>query len=236
MNFNTNTTNNETWLTPPEIISSLGEFDLDPCTPDFQPWETAKKRYTKNDDGLISPWEGRVWLNPPYGRQLIHWMNKMSLHKNGTALIFGRTDTQAFHKYIFPFAESILFIEGRLKFYDVNGNKSGSANAPSVLIGYDEYNSERIEQSLSDKILKGFHQYLGSKFIVVGIHKSDDRTWKIIVGEAIVCMGRKAELTSIYQKVVDISPSRVRKNKHYKAKIRQTLQFFYEKEDGRWVA
>ena len=32
-NFNTNTDNNNTWLTPPSIITSLGEFDLDPCNP-----------------------------------------------------------------------------------------------------------------------------------------------------------------------------------------------------------
>jgi hypothetical protein len=44
-NFNTNTENNDTWLTPPTIIQSLGEFDLDPCSPINRPWNTAKNHY-----------------------------------------------------------------------------------------------------------------------------------------------------------------------------------------------
>lgn len=40
--FNTNTENKEDWLTPPEIIQKLGEFDLDPCVPDNRPWDTAR--------------------------------------------------------------------------------------------------------------------------------------------------------------------------------------------------
>lgn len=27
------------WLTPPGIIKSLGEFDLDPCAPVKRPWD-----------------------------------------------------------------------------------------------------------------------------------------------------------------------------------------------------
>ena len=44
--FNTNTKNNDEWLTPPDIIKALGEFDLDPSSPINRPWETAKKHYT----------------------------------------------------------------------------------------------------------------------------------------------------------------------------------------------
>ena len=36
---NTSTGKDE-WLTPPEIIKSLGEFDLDPCSPINRPWAT----------------------------------------------------------------------------------------------------------------------------------------------------------------------------------------------------
>ena len=50
--FNTNTSNNDEWLTPPEIIKSLGEFDVDPCSPINRPWDTAKIHYNKNDDGF----------------------------------------------------------------------------------------------------------------------------------------------------------------------------------------
>lgn len=62
-------TGQKTWLTPPEIIRALGEFDLDPCCPPAMPWSTAKKMVCRPDDGLAVTWEGRVWLNPPYGRE-----------------------------------------------------------------------------------------------------------------------------------------------------------------------
>ena len=73
-NFNTNTENHDEWLTPPEIIKALGEFDLDPCSPVNRPWDTAKKHFTKFDDGLNKEWDGRVWVNPPYGRETFKWL------------------------------------------------------------------------------------------------------------------------------------------------------------------
>lgn len=55
------------WLTPPEIIKALGQFDLDPCAPVVRPWDTAERHYSIKDNGLMLPWSGRVWCNPPYG-------------------------------------------------------------------------------------------------------------------------------------------------------------------------
>lgn len=55
------------WLTPPEIIHSLGAFDLDPCAPVRRVFETAREYYTIEDDGLSQQWHGRVFCNPPDG-------------------------------------------------------------------------------------------------------------------------------------------------------------------------
>lgn len=51
----------EEWLTPPSIIKSLGDFDLDPCSPINRPWDTAKKHFNVNDDGLAQNWGGSVF-------------------------------------------------------------------------------------------------------------------------------------------------------------------------------
>jgi len=89
----TQTMGKDEWLTPPEILAALGHFDLDPCAPIIRPWPTATNHYTIEDNGLIQPWEGRVWLNPPYGKYVWKWLDKLSKHKSGIALIFARTGT-----------------------------------------------------------------------------------------------------------------------------------------------
>ena len=154
-NFNSNTKNNDEWLTPLYIIESLGEFDIDPCSPINRPWNTAKNHYNELDDGLTKEWIGRVWLNPPYGRKTFQWLNKLSSHKNGTALIFARTETIGFHKEIWNKADSIFFFKGRLKFHLVTGEQGGTANAPSCLVAYSKYDTEQIKKAIENNKLIG---------------------------------------------------------------------------------
>ena len=131
-----------TWLTPPWLLAHLGEFDLDPCTPEFMPWPTARNRYTEKDDGLSQKWEGRVWMNPPYtSKEIKKWLKKMADHKNGIALIFARTETSAFFDYVWDRATSLFFIKGRLYFHNSHGHRAKeNSGAPSVLIAYGDYN------------------------------------------------------------------------------------------------
>jgi hypothetical protein len=137
---------NDEWLTPPHIISELGEFDLDPCAPIERPWDTAKHYFTINDDGLNQKWFGRVWCNPPYGIEAAIWLNKLAEHGNGIALIFARTETKMFFDHVWNKADSLLFIEGRLFFHYVNGERAKSnSGAPSVLVAYGSNNSEILK-------------------------------------------------------------------------------------------
>jgi hypothetical protein len=54
------------WLTPREIVTPLGPFELDPCAaPSPRPWPTAVRHIELPECGLTAKWEGRVWLNPP---------------------------------------------------------------------------------------------------------------------------------------------------------------------------
>mgnify|MGYP002814185893 CR=1 FL=1 len=146
-NFNTNTENKDEWLTPPEIIKSLGEFDLDPCSPINRPWDTAKIHYSILDNGLMKDWKGRVWCNPPYGKDTFIWLNMLALHGNGIALIFARTETKGFHSEIWDRADAIFFFKGRLKFYHVDGRQGDTPNAPSCLVAYGKNNIEFIKNS-----------------------------------------------------------------------------------------
>lgn len=139
------TDGNDEWLTPPEIVESLGPFDIDPCSPINRPWDTANIHYTKLMDGLSMPWHGRIWCNPPYGRETGKWLKKCSEHQDCIALIFARTETRYFFNYVWDKAVALFFFKGRLKFYDINGNEGGNAGSPSVLIAYDKANAIRLQ-------------------------------------------------------------------------------------------
>jgi len=134
---------NDEWLTPPELLSALGEFDLDPCSPINRPWNTGTHHFSKNVDGLKQDWFGRVWLNPPYGREAGAWLEKLVKHNNGIALIFARTETEMFFDFVWDKADAMLFIKGRLFFHYVSGERAKSnAGAPSVLIAFGKENVE----------------------------------------------------------------------------------------------
>ena len=135
--YNLKTSGNETWLTPPELVKSLGEFDLDPCMAVGQPWELATSNYTLPTDGLAQPWAGRVWCNPPYGNKTFAWLDKLSTHPGGgIGLVFARTETIGFHRYVWDRAHAVFFFKGRISFLMVDGKSSKSAPAPSCLIAY----------------------------------------------------------------------------------------------------
>ncbi len=137
------------WLTPPELLYSLGTFDLDPCSPIKRPWDTAKKHYTVKDDGLSQDWgSGRVWLNPPFGRQSVKWMERMAQHNNGIALLAARTETKMFFEFVWPIASGILFVEGRPHFHYQNGKRAPfNSGAPICLISYGPSNYGFLERS-----------------------------------------------------------------------------------------
>lgn len=146
------------WSTPQDLFDQLNEehgpFDLDVCaTP-----KNAKcaRFYTKKDDGLIMPWTGRVWCNPPYGRSIGLWVKKAAAeagrlcygpegggeeYTRVVCLLPARTDTKWWHDYIQPILDhkrgpygsacgSVRFLKGRLKF----GGSRNSAPFPSVVV------------------------------------------------------------------------------------------------------
>lgn len=139
---------NDEWLTPPEIIRSLGLFDLDPCSPIIRPWQTASNHFTISDNGLDLPWHGRVWLNPPFGREAVKWLRRLVAHGNGIALVPARTETAMFYECVWGVADAILFIKGRPHFHYVDGNRAPfNSGAPIVLVAYGHQNVTSLRAS-----------------------------------------------------------------------------------------
>lgn len=139
---------NDEWLTPPSIIASLGKFDLDPCAPVHRPWPTAAEHYTKLDDGLSKPWCGRVWCNPPFGREAVKWLRRCVEHGNVIALVPARTETAMFYETVWGVADAVCFVRGRPHFHYVDGARAkANSGAPIALIAYGADNARALRNS-----------------------------------------------------------------------------------------
>ena len=121
-------------VTPQAFFDELNkefDFTLDPCATD----ESAKcdRYYTIDDNGLDKSWANeRVFMNPPYGREIKKWMEKAYLESKMAlivCLIPSRTDTKWWHDYVMK-ANEIRFIKGRLKFENYKAN----APFPSAIV------------------------------------------------------------------------------------------------------
>jgi len=110
------------WGTPQSFFDRLDEiyqFTLDAAASP----ENAKCEhfYTKEDDALKLAWPGRVWCNPPYGREIPKWVKKayrescQPYNQAVVMLVAARTDTRWWHEWVMR-AETIWLVMGRLRF------------------------------------------------------------------------------------------------------------------------
>lgn len=128
------------WYTPREIFDALKlTFDLDPCSPGPGHWVPARSIYTKEDDGLIQPWSGLVWMNPPFGGRHGHipWLRKFMNHSNGIAVVRAYTSAGWFHDWAVH-AETMLFPRGKTKFIRPDGTIGTAPGHGIVLLGMGE--------------------------------------------------------------------------------------------------
>lgn len=127
------------WLTPPSIVEALGSFDLDPCGAPGHNLAARTYLLERGEDGLALPWQGRVWCNPPYGREQVPFVKRMVEHGHGTLLIFAAVETELWHEHIWPRATAVLFPRGRLTFLRGDGVAAkANAGKPSALIAYGD--------------------------------------------------------------------------------------------------
>ena len=141
------------WNTPQLLleraVALLVSIDLDPCSNDASsPNVPAALHYTEQDDGLSREWKGRVFLNPPYGREIHEWTSQLNeSYRSGAvsealALVPARTDARWFTE-LRPYPR--CFIRGRLKF----GGAKNSAPFPSAVF-YLGPNESRFAETFGD--------------------------------------------------------------------------------------
>lgn len=116
------------------VIACMGGIDLDPCSNSHDaPNVPAAAHFTPEDDGLAQVWRGTVYMNPPYGREIDAWVEKLASEYHAgnvteaIALVPARTDTQWWQR-LNEF--HVCFVVGRLTFI---GN-SDPAPFPSAVV------------------------------------------------------------------------------------------------------
>ena len=137
------------WYTPPEIFKALGlRFDLDPCSPGPGHWVPADRIYTEADNGLVQPWFGLVFMNPPYGGRNGHvpWLVKFLDHGNGIAIVRSYTSSGWWHRHMHR-AEVLLWPKGKTQFIRPDGSIGKAPGHGVVLIGMGEECCQALEQS-----------------------------------------------------------------------------------------
>jgi len=140
---------NTEWETPRWLIKLCekmigGKFTLDACAKNRKAAKAPKYISPEQDAlRLDLPWRGRVWMNPPYGRRIQHWIKKAYEQSQAGAtvvcLLPARVDTKWFHEYCIK--GDVKLIKGRL-FFEVDGKpivnpkdgKTMPAPFPSMLV------------------------------------------------------------------------------------------------------
>lgn len=127
------------WETPLEVFDPLNRefaFTLDPCATK----RTAKveRYFNERDNGLRRSWgKHRVFMNPPYGREIPAWTSKAVRAARAGALVVAllpaSVDLEWWHRDVIPFAE-IRWMRGRPMFLDPTSRRRVNAFAPSCII------------------------------------------------------------------------------------------------------
>ena len=135
---------NSEWETPQDLFDELDRehnFTLDPCC--TEKTAKCKKYYTPKENELMQNWTGeRVFVNPPYGREIGKWVEKSYKEaKKGCVVVMlipARTDTRWFHNWIYPYKAEIKFLKGRVKFLE-SGKQKDAAPFPSMIVTFKAY-------------------------------------------------------------------------------------------------
>ncbi len=122
------------WATPPALFAKLDhEFKFDTDVAASAANAKCRRYYTLTDDGLIQPWQGTVWVNPPFGRNIGQWVEKAYREaQTGSVVVMllpARTDTSWWGSWVMMAAE-IRLLSGRIRFGDAGNN----APFPSAIV------------------------------------------------------------------------------------------------------
>lgn len=157
------------WYTPAHILELarlvLGTIDLDPAScAEANQTVQASAYYDQELNGLAQPWEGRIWLNPPYGKtagrsnQDIWAENLIAEYEGGNTteailLVKAALGYNWFERLWYGYPT--CFVRERLYFTAEDGSGDGQAKAATAIIyfGRDVTRFKSVFQTIGRVIL-----------------------------------------------------------------------------------
>lgn len=144
------------WYTPSWLIDRarqmLGAIDLDPATCEAaQSVVQAARYYTATENGLIQPWHGRMWINPPYSAPT-PWVRRLiNGYRTGditSALMLTNSYTETNWWQELATVGTILFFRGRLQFW--HPGKTSDRNRTGQTLAYLGPDVDRFRAVFAD--------------------------------------------------------------------------------------
>lgn len=134
--FVANNSGQNEWYTPDFILDAarevLGEIDFDPASSAIANERVrAVKFFTAENDALSQEWPvGRIWMNPPYARDLVEpffakFLKTCAAGATGIALTNNGTETGWFQDAASA-ASAVCFPKGRVRYLNAEGEQSGA--------------------------------------------------------------------------------------------------------------
>jgi len=149
----------DAWFTPSIYTEMarevMGEIDLDPFSSNAANQHIKAKRYFDVDqDAFKQKWfqdQGRVFMNPPYGRKIIDAAVDVFLANlanesiaQGVVLVNNATETRWFHSLL-SFADAICFPDRRIAF-ETDDGKHVSGNTRGQVFFYFGHKARKFEE------------------------------------------------------------------------------------------
>jgi hypothetical protein len=173
-------TRSSEWYTPRAIFESMPgvAFDMDVASPiggaAVVPWIPTRRHLTQEDDGLAVPWEGFIWMNPPFGLRhgLRDWLTRFVAHADGVALLPATSYARWWHD-ICDRSDATLFVKGYVTFVSPRGPLTTRASFGSSMFAIGERGVAALRLAAQNRlgtiIERSQHDLVGTS----GLHRMD---------------------------------------------------------------